>query len=136
MDNQVYKVNAGAVQSDIIDGEAVVIHTETGRYFCMNPAGSTLWQWLAGGASAASMVEALAAGGADRTAVAEAVGEFLQVLVRENLVVETPTPEGRPAPTGGAFQVPRVEVYTDMEQFLLVDPVHEIDGEGIPKKGT
>jgi hypothetical protein len=33
---------------------------------------------------------------------------------------------------GGSFEPPTLEHYTDMEYFLLLDPIHEVDESGWP----
>jgi hypothetical protein len=51
--------------------------------------------------------------------------------VREGLLLETAAPgggEARRLPPGRVpFTPPVLGVYTDMQEFMLVDPVHQVD---------
>ena len=139
VERDVLCVKRGAVQAEVIDGEAVVINMETGKYFCLNGAGATIWQWLEQGAGAEAMVAALTAGNGAGTADARAaLLGFLEALNKEELLAvhdgagASCRLPSSPA-TAADLLSPDIEVFTDMQQFLLVDPVHEIDEDGIPR---
>jgi hypothetical protein len=43
------------------------------------------------------------------------------------------TPFDSPAPIGTAeFHAPVLQVYSDMQDLLLLDPIHEVDATGWP----
>jgi hypothetical protein len=115
-----------------IDGEAVVINLDNGRYYAFNQRGSLLWNALAAGHSDA----AVAAGstGAERAAI----DRFVDELVEQGLVHDAgahsrsaaaPLPE-----ITAALGEPRMEIYTDMERLLPLDPLHEVDERGWPNR--
>jgi hypothetical protein len=70
--------------------------------------------------------------------VAAAVGAFLGELVEAGLLVAgeaepdpmpAPAPVDRPAP----WAAPALETFTDMQELILLDPVHEVEpGQGWP----
>ena len=156
--NETYAVAKPHVVADEVDGEVIAIHLGNGAYFSFRGSASLIWQrLLAGDASADELVERLRASYAgERGEIADAVGRFLALLAAEGLIV-TAEPAiiaglavavvdaaslHRPAaPRAGEerdsarapFVAPTLEKFTDMEQFLLVDPIHEVEIDRWPK---
>ena len=69
------------------------------------------------------------------------MNELVAKLQDENLIVavtdEAITPAGVIADlfkgnTDATFEAPKLSKYTDMEQLLLLDPVHDVDETGWP----
>ena len=72
--------------------------------------------------------------------IASAVESFLLELEREQLIArangaqpaaaaaDPPEPAAAKAP----FEAPRLERYTDMQDIILLDPVHQVDAAGWP----
>lgn len=133
-----YVVKKGTVESDVIDDEGVVINLESGKYYCLNATATEAWQLLAEGASAASITANLESRyEASDNRIAESVESFVSELSAEGLIEPTDaTPVGfktaRVDGTKAAFAPPNLEIFSDMQEFLLVDPVHEIDETGLP----
>jgi hypothetical protein len=135
-------VNAPSVAGEVIDGEAVIMNLTTGHYFSTQGSGATAWEAISAGASRSEIAAALQcryAVAADE--VVQAVNTFVADLLRHDLVVETPghdRPGGVPpavAPHEGTlapFQPPVLHVYTDMDDLLLLDPIHDVDEVGWP----
>lgn len=99
------------VISDTLEGDTIVIDVQTGAYYTLTEVAGPLWTQAQ--ADGACEVDGPAA-------------EVLAALVREGLLVaELDAPA--PADTAIAFQR-----YTDMEELLLADPIHEVDAEGWP----
>jgi hypothetical protein len=104
---------ASHVVSDSFDGDRVVIDIQTGAYYMLTPDAASLW-------SEASDVGEVD-GDSDRLPV-------LMRLLQEGLLEAQESPNGvEPAPVESAFTR-----YTDMEELLLIDPIHEVDNEGWP----
>jgi hypothetical protein len=129
-----YQVATAKVAHEIIDGEAVVIHLETGHYYSLNGISSQLWQWFAAGASRGQILEAL------NPLTAEQVGDldrFIDSLVAEG-ILESGAGPGVAEPLakyGAAFEVPALVKYSDMQNLLLSDPIHDVDEAGWPHLG-
>ncbi len=139
MDSTRYRVNAPGVVEESIDGEVLIVNLDTGNYYSADKSGEVIWRLLAGGASGDEAVAALAqryrATPAELTeAVRALLGQFLedQLLVSADGVGRSPNgipaAEREPAP----FEAPALRKYTDMQELLLLDPVHEVDEEGWP----
>jgi hypothetical protein len=131
-----YRVNAPQVINEVIDGEAVVIHLGTGDYFSLRGSGAYVWQALDAGAQTSAIVAAFTDAGLGASDQVEpAVLAIIDLLLAEALIV--PDDEGGPDPAlgrpeGSSFESPELEKFTDMQDLILLDPVHEVDERGWP----
>ena len=137
-----FKVNSPKVKHEAFeDGELVVIHFEKGIYSSANKAGNEIWQMIERGFGTDEIQEGLCRRypGASRETVGSSVKAFIVSLEKEELVL--PVPDGkRPGVLmeqdgevcAGEFEIPVLNKYTDMQEMLLLDPIHEVDEQGWP----
>lgn len=138
-----YCINEPSVISEMIDGETIVLNFESGHYYSFNPSASEIWQGVVRGAPIAAVAEHVArcfAG--DPATILSEVEAFVRRLSDESLIrpaapaapaatlAGTAAPEAAPA----AFASPTFEKFTDMEELLLLDPIHEVSDTGWPRK--
>ncbi len=133
-----YRINAPPVALETVDEETIIVNLESGCYYDLNATGGHILALLVAGRP----VEEITAAVALRWRVAEedvasAVGRLVDELVAEQVVaVAGDGSEPAPPPSGdapaGPYQVPRLGKYTDMQELLLLDPVHEVDASGWP----
>jgi hypothetical protein len=125
-------VNASHVVHETIDGEAILIHLVTGTYYSLDGIGAEVWGALVEGADR----EALLAAGeeryeGDRGEVVQGLSGLVEKLLSEGLLIEgEPQLGSEPVrlPLGRVpFVAPVLNTYTDMQEFMLVDPLHEVD---------
>jgi hypothetical protein len=136
-----YRVDPHKVAHETIDGEVIMIHLVLGTYFSLNGVGADLWEALTEGWGRKDTLALLHQRYEGEPELIEAtVQELLGRLAREELV-EPASPEGNgaapTAPPPGQkrrLEVPELEKYTDMQDFLLVDPIHEVDETGWPSQ--
>ncbi len=96
--------NRPDVLDEVFDGEAVLVNLRTGRYYALDAAATVIWQAVVAGEP-----------------LPEGSEGFASRLVEEELATSDETlPPGKP---GG----PVMEVFTDMEDILLLDPIHDVD---------
>ena len=144
MGETAFRVNTPEVMSETIDGEVIAINLSSGTYYSIAGTGSVIWQLLDGAAAtrASDVVEALAERFAGERAEMEgAVASFLGQLRNEGLVApadagdvsrpQVVTPEGESKPM---FEPPKLETFTDMQDLVLLDPVHQVDETGWPQR--
>jgi hypothetical protein len=126
-------VNHTYVVHETIDGETILIHLGTGTYYSLDGAGSEAWELLAPGATHESLLTAARARYLGDPGVIEmGLSGLIDELLREELLVEFDAPAQPATPSrlpGGQvpFAVPVLQAYTDMQEFMLVDPLHEVD---------
>jgi Coenzyme PQQ synthesis protein D (PqqD) len=136
-----FQLNSPNVIAEVIDGEAILVDLRSGNYFSIQGNGALLWEAIAQGASletiASQIVDAF---DLDRAAAEETVVSFSNELEREGLIVAMESDQPHPEPpldfrgstNGQGFTTPVVEKYTDMQDLVLLDPVHEVDERGWP----
>lgn len=109
------------VLSEVVAGEAVVIHLGTGRYYALDRAGTAVWEAVSGAAVS--------------DATASPVAAFVDRLVEEQLLVV-----GAGAAVASALDAgldgaePGMRAFDDLADLLLVDPIHDVtvDDLGFP----
>jgi len=130
-----FRIRRPEVVSEVFEGEAVVVDLRLGRYYSLSPLAAELWSRL----DSEPDLEALAACFMPRwaTDARERVEEFLARLVDAELVTRHERSAGLPAVslapverTEGEFEI---ESFTDLEELLVLDPIHELDENGWPK---
>ena len=143
-----FEINTPAVVSEIIDGEAIMIHLPTSAYFSAPDVGGLIWRWMGEGRSRDGMLGLLTAKFAeDPAAIAAALNTFLADLLSNELIREVGVGSGpvldaaaeAPIDAIAAFSPPVLNVYTDMKDYLLVDPIHDVDdaaGWPTPKRAA
>lgn len=139
---RVFKINQPFVVSELIDGEAVIMNLQSGNYYSARHSGALLWDWIEKGVSQGDMPTGLArvyAG--DLSEVERDVAAFIDTLIEQQLIIEASADSSTPPPPvvheGNSnsllpYLAPVLEVYADMQDLLLLDPIHDIDEVGWP----
>ena len=120
---------------ETIDGETIVIDLASGTYYSLQGAGPVIWNAIAAGASPDDVADRLAAAYPGEPEAAAAVHSFVDELKAEGLLVPNgSSPAVAPAEidTPPAFVTPTLEKYTDMQDIILLDPVHQVGERGWP----
>jgi hypothetical protein len=135
-----YRVNSPQVINETIDGEAIMINLATGGYYSLDRVGGDVWSLLEASLPVDDIVAELGRRyDAPEDDIRRGVEDLLQRLTGEELVVpcDDAEPVGPvPAPSAPAerppFSPPRLEKFTDMQDLILLDPVHQVDSRGWP----
>ena len=135
----VYVIDAAAVVSDVIAGEAVMLHRGSGDYFSTDGVGGVIWEWIGEGQSRGSIIDGLNERfAADPAEIETAVDAFLADLVKHKLIreidgdIETSTKASIEPQPNSAFAPPVLHVYSDIRRMILLDPIHEAGEAGWP----
>ena len=138
-----YRVRRPTIVSDIIDDEVVIINMDTGAYYSLDSCGVTVWQALDAGLDRQQVFATVQQRYDGPPAeMAQAVETFVAELAVEGLIAPladdapaTPAPlPGRPAGARLPFEAPVVHKYEDMQDLILLDPIHEVDDSGWPMR--
>ena len=136
-----YRVNAPHVIAETIGGETIIVHLSTGCYFSLGGSAVDIWEHVAAGESVADVTQRLSARyDAGEAEIAAAVNRILDELQREELIVVADdngapaaiTPTAESAGERAPFEQPSLSKFTDMQDIILLDPVHEVDARGWP----
>ena len=138
-----YRLNEPDVSAEVFDEEVLAINLKTGHYHSLRESAIFLWQTLMQGFSVEETASRLTSKYPEIAAQALTETEtFAKQLVEGGLVVEvsdaTSPADAPPAePAGKPFVSPLIESYTDMQDLLLIDPIHEVDVQtGWPQKSA
>jgi Coenzyme PQQ synthesis protein D (PqqD) len=136
------RVNSPHVIHETIDGEVIVINLASGNYYSVKGAGADVWDVIQASPGAdRSTIAAVVAARFGRASedVERDIAGFLEELEQEELVavgengtVASIAPLSGPGNGAKPFAPPSLEKYTDMQDLVLLDPVHEVDGAGWP----
>jgi coenzyme PQQ synthesis protein D (PqqD) len=128
-----FRINSPKVIHQIFETEVVIVNLETGIYYSVRESGIDVWRGLDAGIAPEQIIGAFAAVGTEKK-----VKEFVEELEREQLIIRIDS-EKEPEPDKtlslpAAFVLPVLEKFTDMREMLLIDPIHELDEGGWPKR--
>jgi hypothetical protein len=119
--------------------ETVILNLESGSYYSIQGTGNAIWELVSNGTSETvtrRRIQEDFVGPSEH--IAGAVSAFIDQLVAEALVDAESAPEAGDDMTVASaaapqeFVEPLLQKYTDMEEMLLLDPIHEVDEHGWP----
>ena len=144
-------VNIAHVVHETIDGETILIHLGSGAYYSLAGCGAQVWEMLVAGAGADEVIASTQIRyDADPAEIAQPISALIDELLAEELIVEdgtdsalrigsdgkTSTPLAQAgdatiaeSATRQSFVAPVLHKYTDMQEFMLVDPLHDVEQE-------
>lgn len=138
-----FQPNEPKVIHESYDDEVVIVNLDSGNYYSVEKVGADIWAQILSGASRGDIVDNLVQQYPESEEdVAGAVEAFIDELVQEDLIVPTePSPkrcsnghavDNSWASTASQFEAPTLRTFTDMQDLLLLDPIHEVDDMGWP----
>lgn len=127
-----YILNDEKMFSDIADGIAIVINSETGIYYGMNSFGSNVFESLLNGADTADILKAINDVPGAPSDMESRLNEFVEILLTRELML--------PGEASGEDNIDsdiaktdnfvlEVKEYNDAQELLLADPIHEVKEE-------
>jgi hypothetical protein len=134
-----YKQNDEHVAAEEFDGEFVLINFARGTYFSLRHTAVDVWQQFRNGASPSEVAERIRGRFSEAGEDARAqLTRCIQVLIDEELLCAAET-AGPPVDEWStrAWAAPAVEVYSDLRDLIVLDPIHEVDDRsGWPRRVT
>jgi len=137
MMDKCYEMNAPAVISEPMDEETVVINLDNGCYYNLNRTATVIWNSLQEGSSLLQIITHMTRlYPDDAETITVDFKDFLSRLMAETLIRETGKTSAAPVnlqnTDGLAYLKPDLEKFTDMQEMLLLDPIHEVSEAGWP----
>ena len=142
---QIFQVSSN-ITYELIDDEVIIVNLEKGHYYSLHGSGKEIWNGILAGLTPEKIISFFISKyktNPDRiqTAVYNSIAE----LINEKLIIPAPDerekenalnnnnkPITNLGETNATFTEPVMEKYTDLEELLLLDPVHDIDEMGWP----
>jgi hypothetical protein len=129
---------------ETIDGETILMDLRSGNYFSIEKSGVAIWEALAESGDVDALIriaaEACEPGKAEQ--VKSDIQNFVKKLLEENLLREssesvsskiTEEMQSLLKKTVSAMTPLEINKYSDMQEMLLLDPIHDVDEKGWPE---
>lgn len=138
-----YRVNSPHIVHETIDGETIIMDLRTGNYYSIEWPGTLIWEFIAKAGNLDGLMHCLSnEEGLSRDAIS-GLQTFITSMVKEELLVEF-SGEGAISEipdnirqeikkVAQNFKTPELNKYTDMQDMLLLDPIHDVDEKGWPE---
>ena len=127
-----YKVNSPGVIHDEIDSEVVIVDLNIGHYFRINKASSQLWNLIIKGNTISQILTYCE----NRSELQIDIEEIVQNLLNLQIICKADE-QSNPITELPKWKYTKFEIekFTDLEDILGLDPIHEVDEEkGWPNK--
>lgn len=135
-----YRLNTPRVVHETLNNETIVIDFETGAYYSLTGVAHWILFLLTQQQTVVAVVDQITAWySGEQEEIDEAVRQFIGNLAAASLIVEEPTPASvlaasLPLIQKAPFTPPLLEEYTDIQDLLLLDPIHEVSKQGWPMR--
>ena len=138
---QKFRIDPNQVVHELFESEVLAINLETGTYYSLVGSSCQLWLLVNDGLSVTEIVDHFIGLHKDEPkAVSAAVHDFLNRLLAERLIIGVDAAESRvPAAIPGSSDKGKmtlpafeIKIFTDMQDMLLLDPIHDVEDSGWP----
>ena len=143
-----YKINRPDIVLEYFEDETVLINLKNGNYYSIDKVGTDILVLIEAELSTDQIIKGIKnkydayPGNPDSS-----IEKFITQLHNEKIIRQEEKTSGRDKSSekkvagslkkGGTkltFSPPRLSKYTDMQELLLLDPIHDVDETGWPKK--
>ena len=133
-----YELVGDDIVSEEIDGEVIVVNLANGNYYSLSHSAAAIWVCLQKAAPLHAIEQHLRQRySGEPEVMAQGLRDLIEALETEELIVPSSANGGGapaeplPEPSGEklAYQAPVFERFTAMGALLLLDPVHEVEGQ-------
>jgi hypothetical protein len=139
-----FKINKPNVVYERFDGETVIVDFNSGSYYSLTDVADEIWTLIEQEMGLEQMSLFVSSHyDADSENIQKCLDKFLNELKKENLIVENNSqrlkemPEADKKENGKkVFKEPVLNKYDDMQEMLLLDPIHDVDETGWPNKSS
>jgi hypothetical protein len=140
-----FKVNTPDVIFEIYDNEIVLINLDNGNYYSITDTASEIFDFINHERSRDEIIKLIIDKYEGEIAeIVSSIDSFLEDLLKDDLIIQeeklnvnvsfqdekTSTWNGEQGKS--LFKSPVLNRYTDMQDLLLLDPIHEVDETGWP----
>ena len=134
-----YRIAGSKIIHEAFEDEVITGNLERGHYYSIEGSGAEIWRLLLAGLTVPEMAEHFSNHDpSNRETIASGIREFVDRLLEEGLIAPSENSEDElpaknlPLARRTVFAPPVLQKYTDMEELLLLDPIHEVDETGWP----
>lgn len=136
-----YRLNTNGLSSEDFGGEMVAVNFETGQYYGINGAAVAVWALLHKPISRTDAINRITEiFTLVPEHVADDVNSFFEELIKQDLLLsgdiddldvqqDHTGSDTLTALAGTAYAPPSIEIYSDLQELIMLDPVHDADPE-------
>jgi hypothetical protein len=141
MDQNFFRLNEPDVSAEDFRSEILAVNLKNGYYHSLRDSAVPIWRLLMEGRSVQTIVQLLTPiYGGDQAVLAADVSLFISELEKGGLIVRDSSPAETPSTSAPdwladvppTYAKPLMETYTEMQDLLLLDPIHDVDATGWP----
>lgn len=135
-----YRINTPRVVHETLDDETIVIDFETGTYYSLAGVAHWVLFLLTQHQTLSQIVDQIVTHyTGDQEEIDGSVRQFIGNLADAFVIVPVAAPVttaavSLPLIQKAPFTPPRLEEYTDIQDLLLLDPIHEVSKQGWPMR--
>ena len=139
-----FKINKPNVVYERFDGETVIVDFNSGSYYSLTDVANEIWILIEQEMGLEQISRLICSQyDADKESIHKSLDKFLNELRKENLIVENGSQTlkerfetDKKGNGKKAFKEPLLNKYDDMQEMLLLDPIHDVDETGWPNKSS
>jgi Coenzyme PQQ synthesis protein D (PqqD) len=146
-DSSSFKINTASISHETIDGEVVMVNLNNGSYYSMDKTGAVIWNYIDMGMSIKQITEQIKNQySGESSEIETSINELIIELQKEELILLSDSTNGKQTDSNNVsgnletekkdFEKPVLQKFTDMQDLLMLDPIHDLDEMGSPKKST
>ena len=133
---QNYRINTPHIVSEVFaDEEAAIINLKTGNYYSLNKTATEIWSLIEKGFSFDEIMLFFQNNfKLDDSFQINEIKQFIENLIIEGLISAFDEPAltqtnftNPPTLNQKVYEPPIIECYPDMQELLLLDPIHEVE---------
>ncbi len=133
------RISASRIVYEVLNTEVIAIDFHTGNYYAIVHVAKQIWQLIEQEIPVTEIVRIISNHyQCDPNKVSSDVQQFIDELLEEGLVTACSIEQFTAPPPfpseGWEYDVPRLQRYTDVQNLLLLDPIHEVTDAGWPEK--
>lgn len=128
-----YVLNDEKMFSDVSEGTAIIINSETGIYYGLNSLGTAVYVNIIKGVSVESILNSLKTINGVPSDIEKKLGDFIAKMIDFEILLGTNGEDFVAEIDPQVAQDDNFEIlvneYTDAQELLLADPIHEVKEE-------
>jgi hypothetical protein len=128
-----YRIASADITHQFLDGEVVAIDFKSGHYHNLRGAAAPAFAALIAGVPDERLPSLFNDAPPDAPAVFQGL---IASWIKSGLLVADPTVPVAEPPPSVAWTAPTSEVFEDMQQLLLADPIHDVGDNAWPRQAT
>lgn len=135
---KIYQIQRSRIVYEVLNTEVIVVDFDTGNYYALAHVAKQVWQLIERKTPVGQIARLIAEHyqlAADR--VLKDVEQLIEELAVNELIAPCEENSAEPVQVvsdGLSYEAPKLQKYTDVQNLLLLDPIHEVTEVGWPDK--